>query len=82
MEVWVRKVTRVLSQNVSRCTGVFVTPGFNPTGSAPPAGAATDLAGVNRLNPGSFDESGNGVIAVIRVEAQPAKLLFDLKHME
>jgi len=73
---------RVLGQNASRCIGVFVAPGFNPTGAASPAGAATDITGVNRLNPGSFDESGDGVIAVVRVEAQPAKLLFDLKHME
>lgn len=73
---------RVLGQYASRSIGVFVAPGFNPTVAASPAGAATDLAGVNRLNPGSFNESEDGVIAVIRVEAQAAKLLFDLKHME
>jgi hypothetical protein len=34
-------------------------------GAASPAGADTDLAGVSRFKPGSFNESGDGVIAVI-----------------
>jgi hypothetical protein len=72
----------VLGQNASRCIGVFVAPGFNPTGAASPAGAATDITGVNRLNLGSLNESGDRVIAVIRVETQSTKLLFDLKHMD
>jgi len=43
---------------------------------------ATNLASVNGINLGSFDESGNGIISEIRIEAQTTKLLFDLEHLK
>jgi hypothetical protein len=60
----------------------MVAQGLHPTTASALTRLAAHLTCVKRLKCGGFNEGRDRVIVVVRIETQPAKFLFDLKHLK
>jgi hypothetical protein len=61
---------------------MLVAQGLDPTVFPQSAGLTANLAGMEGLLYGGFDALVNGVIRMVHMDTQPAKLLFHLQHFK